>query len=82
GREPTPRELTRLGELIRAHGVKAICVEPQMDRKSADVLAREFNLRVIELDPLGFSIQAQTLPDLISENWERMKQAWQTESLP
>ncbi len=82
GREPTPRELARLGDLIRVHGVKAICVEPQMDRRSAEVLAREFGLRIIELDPLGFSLKADTLPELIGANWDRMKQAWQTDSKP
>ena len=80
GREPTPRELARLGELIRANGVQAICVEPQMDKRSAEVLAREFDLRMIELDPLGFSIKARTLPELIGANWDRMKQAWQPET--
>ncbi len=76
GREPTPRELADLGELIRTNGVRAICVEPQMDRRSAEVLAREFGLQVVELDPLGFSLEAETLPDLIEINWERMLQTW------
>lgn len=82
GREPMPREISRLGDLVRDHGVRAVCIEPQMDRRSADVLAREFGLRVIELDPLGFSLGCETLPELIAANWERMKQAWQPGSLP
>ncbi|MBP7205049.1 MAG: zinc ABC transporter substrate-binding protein [Candidatus Cloacimonetes bacterium] len=77
GREPTPREISRLGDLILTHGVRAVCVEPQMDRRSADVLAREFKLKLIELDPLGFSLGSGTLPQLIADNWGRMKQAWQ-----
>jgi len=47
-----------------------------MDRKSANVLAKEFHLQVIELDPLGRTINAQSLPKLILINWNRMKQAW------
>ena len=66
-----------MGDLILTHGVRAVCVEPQMDRRSADVLAREFKLKLIELDPLGFSLGSGTLPQLIADNWGRMKQAWQ-----
>lgn len=76
GQEPTPKELVYLGDLIKANQVKAIFVEPQMDRKSANVLAKEFHLQVIELDPLGRTINAQSLPKLILINWNRMKQAW------
>jgi len=47
-----------------------------MDRKSANVLAKEFHLQVIELDPLGQTINAQSLPEVILINWNRMKQAW------
>ncbi|HOR30400.1 MAG TPA: metal ABC transporter substrate-binding protein [Candidatus Syntrophosphaera thermopropionivorans] len=42
GQEPTPKELVYLGDLIKANQVKAIFVEPQMDRKSANVLAKNF----------------------------------------
>lgn len=81
GNEPTPRDLASLGELIRAKDVKAICVEPQMDRRSADVLAREFKLSMIELDPLGSSFGVKTLTELIGTNWDRMRKAWQPENI-
>ena len=76
GQEPTPKELVYLGDLIKANQVKAIFVEPQMNRKSANVLAKEFQLKVIELDPLGQTLNAQSLPEVILINWDRMKQAW------
>lgn len=76
GQEPTPKELVYLGDLIKANKVKAIFVEPQMDRKSANVLAKEFHLQVIELDPLGQTLNVQSLPEVILINWNRMKQAW------
>lgn len=82
GREPTPRDLASLGELIRSNGVEAICVEPQMERRSADVLAREFKLRMIQLDPLGSSFGAKTLTELIGTNWDRMRSAWEKENTP
>ncbi|MBW6513290.1 MAG: metal ABC transporter substrate-binding protein [Candidatus Syntrophosphaera sp.] len=77
GNEPTPRELSRIGDLIREHGLQAIFVEPQMDRKSATVLADEFGLEIIELDPLGYSFKPKTIMDVILNNWEGMKLSWQ-----
>lgn len=77
GREPNPRELSALGDLIRKSQVKAICVEPQMERKSAQVLASEFGLRIIELDPLGTTFQPQAITDVILGNWEALRKGWQ-----
>ncbi len=76
GREPNPRELSAIGDLIRASQVKAICVEPQMERKSAQVLASEFGLRIIELDPLGTTFQPQSITDVVLGNWNALLKGW------
>ncbi len=78
GSEPTPRELARLGEIIQEHKVKAIYVEPQLDRRSAESLSREFVLKILELDPLGFSLQPRpkTIVELIDANWQLLRQGW------
>lgn len=80
GKEPTPKQLSQLGAAIKAHKIRAIFVEPQMDRRSAKVLAQEFKLQIIELDPLGHSFKAQRITDLIFNNWSRMKESWQIAS--
>ncbi len=53
GKEPTPKELALLGNIIKEHNVKAIFLEPQMDRKAGETLAQEFSLELLTLDPLG-----------------------------
>ncbi|MDZ4182409.1 MAG: metal ABC transporter substrate-binding protein, partial [Candidatus Cloacimonadaceae bacterium] len=73
GKEPSPKELAELGKRIKAKGVTAIFVEPQMSRQPAEVLAKEFDLRLVELDPMGYSIKANTIADFLFGNWERMK---------
>lgn len=77
GQEPTPKDLARIGDLIRENGLRAIYVEPQMDKRSATALANEFDLEIIELDPLGHSYKPQTFMDIILNNWEGMKLGWQ-----
>ncbi len=77
GKEPTAKELNHLADLIKANGVKAIYSEPQMNAKAAKVLAGELGLRVIGLDPLGYSYRPETILDVILNNWEGMKLGWQ-----
>ena len=74
GKEPGPREMNDLSAKIKAKGITAIYVEPQMSRKSAEILASEFKLRILTLDPLGQSLAPAGSVDLISKNWSAMKQ--------
>ena len=76
GKEPTAKELALLSAVIRTNKIKAIYVEPQMDRRSAKVLADELELSVLELDPIGHSLKATRITDLLWNNWERMKMGW------
>ena len=76
GKEPSARELTKLGGKIRAHGVKAIFIEPQQNPKSAQVLAKEYGLKLYTLDPIGASLKVKTIAELILANWAAMKQAF------
>ena len=73
GQEPSARDLSNLGRKIRSHGVKAIFIEPQMNPRSAEVLAREFGLQVLTIDPLGTSLGVETISEFILKNWEIMK---------
>lgn len=74
GKEPSARELTALGSKIRSHGVKAIFIEPQQNPKSAQVLAKEYGLKLYTLDPIGSSMKVRTIAELILTNWTAMKQ--------
>lgn len=76
GKEPSARELTELGAKIRSHNVKAIFIEPQQNPKSAQVLAKEYGLKLYTLDPIGASLEVNTITDLILTNWAAMKQAF------
>lgn len=53
GREPTAKELTELIARAKADKVRAIFVQPQFSRKSAETLAGQVGAAVIVLDPLA-----------------------------
>jgi zinc transport system substrate-binding protein len=53
GGEPGPRELAALIEAASGEGVRAIFVQPQHSRRSAEVLATEIGAAVVPADPLA-----------------------------
>ena len=53
GREPTPRYLAELGRAARESGVSVIFAEPQLHSQALETFAKENNLSIAVLDPLG-----------------------------
>lgn len=76
GKEPSARDLANLGKKIREHNVRRIFIEPQQNPKSAEVLAKEYSLQLGTLDPIGSSLNAKTIAELILKNWDEMKTAF------
>jgi zinc transport system substrate-binding protein len=76
GKEPSARELADLGSKIQKHQLKGIFIEPQQNPKSAAVLAREYKLEVFTLDPIGSTLDANTVAEVVLANWNSMKQAF------
>lgn len=53
GKEPGPADLARLISLARERGIRAIFVQPQMSRRSAQTVADAIGGTVITADPLA-----------------------------
>ncbi|MGE5592306.1 MAG: metal ABC transporter solute-binding protein, Zn/Mn family [Betaproteobacteria bacterium] len=53
GKEPSARELAALVEAAKANRVRVIFVQPQMNPRTAEVLAEQIGARVVTLDPLA-----------------------------
>lgn len=71
GKEPGPRELARIIDEARAHGIRVIFIEPQFAQGAARTIAREIEGEVLTLDPLardwtaGMQTIAATLRDAL-----------------
>ncbi len=76
GQEPSEAVLASIGEQITSKGIKAIYIEPQLDKTSATKLANKYKLRLIALDPIGKSYKPNTIMDVILNNWEGLKLGW------
>lgn len=53
GREPGPRQLTRIVEFAKKEKIEAIFVQPQFSKRGAETIARNVGATLIEADPLA-----------------------------
>ena len=53
GKEPSPAHMKEMIDLGRNSGITTIFIQRQFDRRNAEVLAREINARIVEIDPLS-----------------------------
>jgi len=51
-KQPTPRHITDVMNIIKKSGIKTIFSEPQFPHKIVDVIAKDLNLKVFSLDTL------------------------------
>ena len=52
GKEPSPRTIAQLRKIISAGNVSALFSEPQYSPKAMQVIGKEFNVPVVQLDPM------------------------------
>lgn len=70
GKEPNPKELMLLSKTIKNDKISVIIIEPQLNPKPAEIIAKEFNLKLIKLDPLGTTLKINKIDQLLLKNWE------------
>jgi zinc transport system substrate-binding protein len=75
GQEPTPRDLQRLAEAIRAENVRAVVTEPQLPRAPVEALAEMTGTKVVELDPIGGMPGRATYEELLRYNARALVEA-------
>ena len=61
GHEPGPRHLADTIERALALGVRAVIVQPQFSRKSAETLAKSIGAEIVVLDPLAADYETNLL---------------------
>ena len=53
GKNPTPKQIKNIVSLIKKHKIRAVFAEPQLNPRVAEVIAREADINVLLLDPMG-----------------------------
>ncbi len=75
GRQPSPREVKNLIELVKQENVKAIFTNRQQSDKPAKVLAESSGINEYELDPMGGVEGRMSYEEIILYNLQIIKSA-------
>jgi len=77
GRNPTPIQIKNIVAMIKKYHIRAVFAEPQLNPRAAEIIAREAEVNVLLLDPLGGpNLKGRsTYIDLIKFNLNVMQEA-------
>jgi zinc transport system substrate-binding protein len=75
GKEPTPRYVQHILEVLRQIKTKVIFSEPQFSPRIAEAIAQEADARVLMLDPIGGERGRETYIELMKYNLAIMEKA-------
>jgi zinc transport system substrate-binding protein len=77
GRNPTPIQIRDIVAMIKKYHIRAVFAEPQLNYRAAKVIAREADIKVLLLDPMGNPKQkyGNTYIDLMQHNLNILKEA-------
>jgi len=53
GRNPTPIQIINIVTMIKKHRIRAVFSEPQLNPRAAEIIAKEADVKVLLLDPMG-----------------------------
>lgn len=54
GKEPSPAHLKSLMEVCKEEGVHVIFIQPEFDRRNAEIIARQTGTKVVPINPLSY----------------------------
>ncbi|MBQ8501705.1 MAG: zinc ABC transporter substrate-binding protein [Bacteroides sp.] len=61
GKEPSPAQLKELVNTARREQVRVVFVQPEFDRRNAEIIAREIGARVVSINPLAYNWEEEML---------------------
>ena len=61
GKEPSPAHLKDLVDLCRQEDVRIIFIQPEFDRRNAEIIARETGTGIVPINPLSYDWEAEML---------------------
>ena len=61
GKEPSPAHLAEIIETCASEGIRVVFIQPEFDRRNAELIARQTHCELISIDPLAYDWHAQML---------------------
>lgn len=61
GKEPSPAHLKELMKTCKAENVRLIFIQPEFDRRNAELIARQTGTKVVSINPLSYDWEEEML---------------------
>lgn len=61
GKEPSPAHLKSLMEVCKEEGVHVIFVQPEFDRRNAEIIAQQTGTKVVPINPLSYEWEKEMI---------------------
>lgn len=61
GKEPSPAQLKELIDTARNYNVQVVFIQQEFDKKNAELIAKETNCRLIQINPLSYNWSKEML---------------------
>ena len=61
GKEPSPSHMKELIDFCRQENVRIIFIQPEFDRRNAEIIARETKTELVPVNPLSYDWEAEML---------------------
>lgn len=68
GKQPTLQDIAELKKIIKKYNIKAVYAEPQLPKRSLNVLIQGMKIKLLELDPIGGGKDKDNYFDLMRFN--------------
>ncbi len=82
GKEPDPKRIIEVVNILKKKGVKVVFVEPEFSPKASETIAREIGGKVIKIDPIGSidNPNRNTYIKNMQENLKSLEEAFSLEN--
>lgn len=61
GKEPSPSHLKNLVDICKKEKIKVIFVQPEFDKRNAEIIAKETNTKIVPINPLSYDWEAEMI---------------------
>jgi uroporphyrinogen-III synthase len=61
GKEPSPAHLRDLIEICKEEEVRIIFVQPEFDRRNAEIIAKQTNTNIVDVNPLSYNWEKEMI---------------------
>jgi zinc transport system substrate-binding protein len=61
GKEPSPAHLKEIIEVCKTEKVRIVFIQPEFDRRNAEVMAKETGTRIVPINPLSYNWEEEMI---------------------